>query len=320
MTVLGARAIEPVRPDKHRRVVVDPHDEEEQDDDAVVFDQTPVRVSCPHCGMHVITFIEHESSMLTYAVSIILLLMLGWAALCIIPVVFPLLKDVVHHCPRCLNVLASRSRWAVSSFKEQVMSFRLGSCVVVLARKYVFLLMFLAACIYGVHVMRTGGGAQVGTSAGAALALTQPGNSSELSWQNFSQDCGFKSYLGNPIHVTIAFKDDYKLRSFRWQGTLVRKEDAWHLLWFNQRGLLSVHMEPSQFSQSPKRSGLVLVFSDDGDAVKDALELKVGEVFSFHATMVEVGRRGAPHTMALHKILPSSALGGASDGGMRSAP
>lgn len=297
--------------EKHaRRVVLPDPPENEEEEDAVVFDQTPVRVACSHCGLRVITFIEHESSMLTYVVSLGLLLMLGWAAFCIIPVVFPLLKDVVHHCPRCLNVLASRSRVAVSSFKEEVISFRLGSCVVVLARRYVFLLMFLAAIIGGVQIMRNGAGAHPGTSVQAALALEHPGNASALTWQNFSADCGFKTYVGNPVHVTVAFTDSYKMQSFYWEGRLLRKEDSWRFLWFDQQhGLLYVHMEPPQFPQSPKRPDLLLIFSDYGGDDKAAGEalasLNVGAMFRFHATMVEVGRGGAPHTMALHRILPA---------------
>ncbi|CAJ1351868.1 unnamed protein product [Effrenium voratum] len=58
-----------------------------------VFDQTPVKVACPHCRVQIITFIEHESSWVTFAVCIVLFLVLNWAALCIVPVVYPLFKE-----------------------------------------------------------------------------------------------------------------------------------------------------------------------------------------------------------------------------------
>merc|ERR1719231_1791467 len=130
------------------------NDEEESDE--IVFDQTPVKVVCPHCGLTVITFIEHEASWVTYVAAIVLLMTLGWAALCVVPIVFPLFKDVVHHCPRCLNVLATRSRVAVQGMKSEVMSIRVGSCVVVLARKWVILLVSLMLLIGGIHMFRNG--------------------------------------------------------------------------------------------------------------------------------------------------------------------
>merc|ERR1719401_1361260 len=83
---------------------------EDDEDSEPIFDQNPVKVSCPHCGKNVITFIEHEASWVTYLVCLVLLFVLNWAALCVVPVVYPLFKDVVHHCPRCLSVLATRSR------------------------------------------------------------------------------------------------------------------------------------------------------------------------------------------------------------------
>merc|ERR1719478_1947402 len=131
-----------------------PNDTDEGEE-GLVFDQTPVKVVCPHCGLSVITFIEHESSWVTYVVSMVLLMCLGWAALCVVPIVFPLFKDVVHHCPRCLNVLATRSRVAINGIKQEVMSVRLGSCVVVLARKWVILLVSLTILIGGIHTFRS---------------------------------------------------------------------------------------------------------------------------------------------------------------------
>lgn len=97
--------------------------------------------------------------------------MLNWAAICIVPLVYPLFKDVVHHCPRCLRVLATRSRVMLPKvsdevcFKRQhslqvvveVMSFRVGSCACVLARKYVFALLAMTTLIGGIHWLRSFG-------------------------------------------------------------------------------------------------------------------------------------------------------------------
>merc|ERR1712070_503575 len=121
-------------------------------------------------------------------------------------------KDVVHHCPKCLSVLATRSRVELPSWRQEVMSFRFGSCVVVLARKYVALLTGIAILVGGIHWVRTSGA----PSSAIALAHREP--PLNLTWTDFTKDCGFKSYLGNPIHVNMAFNHKYRNHTFKWTG------------------------------------------------------------------------------------------------------
>lgn len=272
--------------------------EQETEDGEVTFDQTPVKVVCPHCGLTVITFIEHEASWVTYAVSIVLLLVLNWAALCVVPVVYPLFKDVVHHCPRCLSVLATRSRVAVSSFKQEVMSIRFGNCAIVLARKYVVMMLALMALIGCFHYARSSSAASTG-----GLDSVVRSEVVALQWEDFMKDCGFKSYLGNPIHVTVAFNERYKNKTFNWQGTVHHFEEGISFLWWNQRGALFAQMDPPQF---PMKRGhdpdLVLVYSDTDKVSESVGKLKRGDSFNFVATMVEVGRRGMPHVMVLWEV------------------
>lgn len=293
--------------------------EEEENDDEIVFDQAPVKVVCPHCGSSIITYIEHESSWVTYTSAIVLLMTLGWAAICIVPITFPLFKDVVHHCPRCLNVLSTRSRVAIQGFKSEVMSIRLGSCVIVLARKWVILLVGLTVLIGGIHTLRN-------RSTITANPSDMPDRSSpeHLEWKDFLKDCGFQSYLGNPIHVTEAFKTKFKSKTFRWQGKVHHVEQALSLLWWSQRGGVFVRMEPSQFSSTPFSTkkdmpDLVLLYDSNSDKLaKQVSKLKKAEQISFEASMVEVGRRGAPHTMVLWELITDDKLEGASSDGTRS--
>jgi hypothetical protein len=262
----------------------------------VIFDQSPVRVVCPHCGLSIITFIEHESSWVTYAACLILVFVLGWAAVCVVPIVFPLLKDVVHHCPRCLSVLATRSRVVLPSLKQEVMSFRFGSCVVVLARKYVLLLAVLTTVIATIHYARSSVAPLTGIDAVTRTAI-EP-----LGWQDFTRDCGFKTYLGNPIHVTVAFGRSYKNRTFHWQGEVMHVEDGFKLFMFSQRGALFVRMTPTQFPSKPSLADLALVYEEGTEVGTQVGKLKRGANVSFDATMVEVGKRGAPHVMILWNV------------------
>lgn len=274
----------------------------EEKADGPVFDQTPVRVSCPACASSVITFIEHESSWVTYAACLGLVLVLGWAAILVVPIVYPLFKDVVHHCPRCLSVLATRSRVALPSFKQEVMSFRFGSCVVVLARKYVLMLLALSAVIGTIHYART----SVGPPAG--LDALERGPVVPLGWTDYVRDCGLKSYLGNPIHVSMAFKEKYKNRTFAWEGSVYRVEDGLSFLWFHERGALFVRMQQPQLPRSRAGPDLALLFDSRTPAGIEAGKLRKGSNVSFTATMVEVGKRGMPHVMLLWELGTVGAL------------
>lgn len=279
----------------------DPPDELalENEEDDVIFDQTPVRVLCPHCGGAIITFIEYESSWVTYTAALVIWIVLGWAALCVVPVVWPLFKDVVHHCPRCLNVLATKSRVVIPSFRQPVMTFKVGSCAVVLARKYVLFLCGLISVILCIHFVRTNVNAPTPTS---NLDRT---NVSSLRWEDFLKDCGYRSYLGNPIHVTAAFEEKYKNRTFHWQGVVKRYADPFSFLGLSQQGQLYVRMEPSQYPNSRDLADLVLHFDAASQPAKELAELSKrppNTGVNFEATMFKVGKRGAAHNMALWSV------------------
>lgn len=270
-----------------------------EEEEELTFDQVPVKAICTHCGANIVSFIEHESSWVTYAICLTLLMVLNWAALCIVPAVFPLFKDVVHHCPRCLSVLARRSRMVLPSFRQEVMSFRFGSCVVVLARKYVVMLLVLGAVIGSIHYTRSAYHPVV------EVDTTKRSEVVNLTWTDFMSDCGYKTYLGNPIHVTVAFNEKYKNKTFHWTGNVHHIENGFDLYFLKQKGNLFVKMDPPQvMSRHSSNPDLRLVYKEY-DAAGDAAErLKNGESFEFVATMMEVGRRGAPHTMALWEVIP----------------
>jgi len=275
-------------------------DEAEEDGETGKFDQNPVRVVCSHCGLNVTTFIEHEASWVTWLVSLGLVVVLQWAALCVVPVVFPLFKDVVHHCPRCLNVLAVRSRVELPSLRAEVMTFRFGSCVVVLARKWVILLTCLVGLILCVHSARGPGTLPTGVDA------VVRGDVSAATWEDFMADCGLKSYLGNPIHVHLAFEDKYKNRTFRWKGRVHHVEPGLNFLWWSARGAVYVRMGPGKLENRSRggkdHADLVLLYEPGLPISKDVDELKRGSPLTFEATMLEAGKRGAAHVMVVWEV------------------
>jgi len=280
----------------------------EDEDGEPIFDQSPVKTVCPHCRLNIITFIEHEASWVTIAVCLFLLIVLNWASLCVVPIVYPLFKDVVHHCPRCLKVLAARSRVVLPNFKSDVMTFRFGSCVVVLARKYVLILSAILAVVGGFHLLR-------GSNARSSTVTSwHRGPSVSLTWADFQKDCGFSTYLGNPIHVAMAFEDKFKNNTVHWRGKQHHQEQSLFVLpWALQQEALFVRMDPAQYPyKRDAPADLVLLYNNSGAVAGKARALPQGSSFEFDATMIQVGKRGAPHMLVLWDL--QALTEGAADG------
>merc|ERR1711924_244188 len=110
-------------------------------------------------------------------------------------------------------------------------------------------------------------------------------------------------------HVTMAFGKTYKNRTFHWAGEVHHIEEGFKLLMISQRGALFVRMNPTQFPSKPSLADLALLYEDGSEVGTKVGKLKSGANVSFDATMVEVGKRGAPHVMLLWNVSSGSALG-----------
>lgn len=281
-------------------------EEEKEAGKAPVYDQHPVKVTCPYCRGSVTTYIDYETTGLTYMAALVCVLTLNWASICVVPILWQVLKDVVHHCPRCLSVLGRRSRVGLPNWRQQVMQFRLGSCVVVLQRKWVLVLLVLVVLIFGIHWARDGShhrGGLLGAIGPQGEVVRGP--DSDATWQDFAEDCGVRSYLGNPIHVSVAFDKNYKNRTVHWNGQVHRHRDTWgFFLLFGTRGLMEVRMDPPQQRMKGNLPDLLLEY--DSPKVREIVaEIPDGAWFDFEATMLEVGRRGAPHLAWLWSAKPA---------------
>mmetsp|Transcript_9877 Transcript_9877/g.21703 ORF Transcript_9877/g.21703 Transcript_9877/m.21703 type:complete len:304 (-) Transcript_9877:249-1160(-) len=259
----------------------------------VVFDQNPVRCICPHCQKRIMTFVDYQTTFKTYLVALACFACIGWFSVCVMPILWSLLKDAVHHCPRCLSVIETRSQISLPSVTEEVMTFRVGSCAMVLSRRYVLLFVALVMLIVGGYHLRTAGLA-------VEAAEVPPGDPSNKTWAQFQQDCGFRSSLGNPIRASAAFERDYHHRLFAWAGRVLKVNAGFNLLVWQQPSFVLVRMDPPQF-QYRDQADLVLSFGVKFQQTVN--ELHEGDHLSFNATMLALGKRGAPSTMAIATLL-----------------
>ncbi|EER12177.1 lipopolysaccharide-induced transcription factor regulating tumor necrosis factor alpha, putative [Perkinsus marinus ATCC 50983] len=261
------------------------------------FDMVPVECRCPFCRADITTFITHEASIVSYLLALVLVLILQWLSICILPVVWPLLKDTVHRCPNCLNKIGSRSKIALpTSLKNDVLTFRIGHCAVVLARRYVVILLALVTVIGLFYVARSSGVMQP--------AMVPRGPDIDASWKDFLTDCGERAYLGNPLHSVKAFEEKYKYQTVKWKGRVVRIREGIDLWLFKTKSFAMIKMFPPQQAYRPDVVDLILLF--DGPQQHDEVSLiPAGSWAQFEASLLSLGRRGGPHLLQLWSIKES---------------
>jgi hypothetical protein len=241
----------------------------------------------------VITFIDYEASWVTWVLGFVVWFSLGWMAFWVLPLLWPAFKDVVHHCPKCLNVIERKSRISLPTFRSEVMSFKVGSCAVVLARKYVAILLGLVLLIGGACFLRST--VQLNTSA----QETHKGPPSMLSWEDFLAECGPKTSLRAKSSTAHAFDEKFRRRTFTWRGEVNMIREGIDVLFVRTKSVVMVKMYPARY---PKRDSpdVALLFGEDRN--REVGELMPGDWVEFEATMTAHGYRGDPEIMSLWHI------------------
>jgi len=264
----------------------------EDPNEGLNFGDAPVHCACPHCERNVVTFIDHEASWVTWVLGFVVWFSLGWMAFWVLPLLWPAFKDAVHHCPRCLNVVARKSRISLPTFRTEVMTIKIGGCAVLLARKYVVILFGLIGVILTVYVLRS-------TVHLDAQELPK-GAPSMLTWEDFLFDCGPRTSLRSHHTSTVkSFQERYRLRTFKWQGEIRQIREGFELLFLRTKSVVLVRMYPPRF---PRRDipDVALLFGEDRNS--EVGELNPGDWVEFEATMSGHGHRGDPEVMMLWKI------------------
>lgn len=263
--------------------------------DCVVFGDAPTHCTCPHCERAVITFIDYESSWVTYMLAFVVWFSLGWMAFWVLPLLWPAFKDVVHHCPRCLNVIARKSRISLPTFRSEVMSLKIGSCAVVLARKYVVILFGLLGVILTAYILRS----TVHLSAQASSETLPKGPPSLLTWEDFLSECGPRTSLRNRASTTRAFEERFRKRTFKWQGEVMLIREGFDVLFLRAKSVVMVRMYPQRF---PRRDApdVALLFGEDLN--NEVALLNPNDWLEFEATMTAHGHRGDPEVMMLWHV------------------
>lgn len=144
------------------------------------------------------------------------------------PIFWPIFKDVVHHCPFCHNVLAQHSRIRLPKVEKEIFTIQVGSCALVLSRKYAYLFFGVIASLIcflvfrshregrtsmqfskpGVllradHVVTTAAEAKsmygISLPSDASIENGQLPETPLGLWETFVEECGTRTSLGNAL-------------------------------------------------------------------------------------------------------------------------
>lgn len=259
------------------------HSEELEENSNVKFEDIPVECTCPFCKEEIVTQVELESSWFTYFTSVVLFLVIGWVSCPILPLIWTLIQDSVHTCPRCLNKISRNRRIKCPSIKSEIMTLKCGSCAVVLTRKYVITIFLIFSTIIVFTTLRT-------LLKVYGLPDIEHGPPIENTWLMFIESCGVKSYLGNPIRAVREFEDNYQYKTISWTGRVIKVQEG-----FWKKHFIYIGMNPPQIVTNSGNSipDLGLTFSEE--LLPQISNIKPGDLLDFNATLVEFGKRGHPH-------------------------
>eukprot|EP01015_Nassula_variabilis_P036577 TRINITY_DN9478_c0_g1_i6.p2 TRINITY_DN9478_c0_g1~~TRINITY_DN9478_c0_g1_i6.p2 ORF type:complete len:310 (+),score=42.75 TRINITY_DN9478_c0_g1_i6:67-996(+) len=251
-------------------------------------EECQVLYKCPHCEQKTYGFISKEASCFTYVVSIMSVLMFGFFSLLILPILIEASKTSVKRCTECMEVTEQKELFSLPSLRDEVLSFKFGSCVIVISRKYaIFGIGILATAYFVYSAMYPAPVKQISTQ------LISPG---EMKWENYVQDCGRQIYLGNGFKAKQNFEMNYKGKVVTWQGVYMDFKEAANVQsgWGEKIKLLFLKMIPTDSPEFPDialqipwqlydKHQAEIKTSSVGDLWEFTAEIqRLGGEFSFH--------------------------------------
>uniref|UniRef100_A0A7S1ACG2 LITAF domain-containing protein n=1 Tax=Noctiluca scintillans TaxID=2966 RepID=A0A7S1ACG2_NOCSC len=264
--------------------------------EGTTFGNFSVTCKCPHCVRSVDTLIDYETSWVTWLLAFLVWLCIGWLAFWVLPLLWPVFKDVVHRCPTCLNAIARKARISLPTFRSELMSLKVGSCAIVLARKYVLVLLGLVGVIFTVYCLR--------------YALPHPemvkGPSSQLTWADFLEDCGPSKALRSSPQTARLVTEKYRNRTITWQGEVGPIREGVDFGFMKTKSLLFIRMNPPRYALRDAPD-VALLFGED--LFLEVAKLNPGDWVQFEATLQHHGERGDPTVLALWHVAVESRYG-----------
>jgi hypothetical protein len=225
----------------------------------------------------------------TVGAALLTVLCFQWWAVCLLPLVIPLSKAIVHRCSRCSLKLAVVNPFGLPNLKDEVVTLKCGDCAVILSRRYLLLTVSVLMSLILTYWL---------FNAPIPIQLIY----SQASWPQYLKDCGGEIVLRNSVKATSVFSRLYEGRTVTWDGYLLKAKEN-PSIWFrdDHSVVILVKMQPSE---SDIHADLLLSMDDETlGRYRDVLaSLDKGSHFAFNATFVSVGSENSLHHLHAHSL------------------
>jgi hypothetical protein len=256
------------------------------------YSNSGVNVKCQFCEADVTTTIEHKNTVVGFALCFIVVLVFGLYGIAISVFLFPLCRSANHRCPKCYNMIISNHFLGLPSLKDEVMTFNIGNCAIIITRKIILIL--LITCItlmLLVFVMKQ----KIGEFSRSQPAI------SKITWDEYRANCGTLAFIGNPKEAWLKFQRDYKYQNVNWRGYIAKitVNVNSHTNIDDHSCILYLKMIPDDFENAISLS--VTFDKELYDLHKNTLaSISIGQKIEFNATLVDMGTD--QHLQHLHGL------------------
>jgi len=247
------------------------------------------RIKCNSCDDKVAAVARPEATLYTLIPCLVVVLVFGLFSVLLLPVVILLTKSIVYRCTKCNTVVKSKHPLGLESFSDEVVTFKVGGCAIILSRTY--LLGILAVMVFGICFFWVWN-----APVRAQRVYTN------LTWPDYLDLCGSEVYLKNSVKASLSFAQHFEGKTVEWQGYMMKTTENNSVLFRGEHSLIIlVKMQPTE---SEIHADLILTMNDRDFArnVQEVASLDMGSLFKFNATFVSMGTEQKLHHLHAHEV------------------
>mmetsp|Transcript_1941 Transcript_1941/g.3358 ORF Transcript_1941/g.3358 Transcript_1941/m.3358 type:complete len:172 (+) Transcript_1941:403-918(+) len=139
------------------------------------------------------------------------ILVFGIMSMIMMPFLVGLTKQAVHKCAKCLNDVKQSNLLGLNSLEDKVIAKKVGGVGVILTRRYLLYIVMVIFSFLSIYMF-----VLVEEKAHEFHLI------SDLTWDQFRDDCGFTAFSKNPRQAFRNFEMQYFGKQVGWDGYIVR--------------------------------------------------------------------------------------------------
>jgi hypothetical protein len=259
-----------------------------------LFEEKSEKVRCPHCDSVSYSIIAYETNLLGYLLAVLGILVFGVMSLIMMPFLVGLTKQGVHKCAKCLNDVKQANLLGLNSLEDQVIAKKIGGVGIILTRRYLLYIVMVLGAMLTIYMYIL-----VEEQALDHMPI------SDITWDQFKQDCGYQAYSQNPRKAFRTFEFNYFGKRVGWTGYVVRvnlNDDDPMSIQYHTTDILVKMDDPDMPDGQGADIGVTLGERNMEKYSSIIEELRIGDQIGFNATIVSLGDKHHLHHVRAYNI------------------